>query len=171
MLVSVLEEPPKQISFKSGCFLFLFCDLSNNKPPLHEALICHTDNGSPFSGFHSKHLSKLIHVNCCPTCKRSLNFVDVPTRSDKQLSILACSPEPNPWLNNLEQSFCQKQDIQFFKKWCKLLIKWTEVRQNLGNELTSRFLFKVVIFSLHTSALFRVTWGVKTKHVTDGEYR
>lgn len=40
------------------------------------------------------------------TCSRSLNLADVLTRSDKQLSILACSPEPGPWLNSLVQSFC-----------------------------------------------------------------
>lgn len=46
-----------------------------------------------------------------PTCKRSLNLADVLMRSDRQLSILAWSPEPAPWLNNLEQSFCREARV------------------------------------------------------------
>lgn len=45
-------------------------------------------------------------ISVMQTCSRSLNLADVLTRSDKQLSILACSPEPGPWLNSLVQSFC-----------------------------------------------------------------
>lgn len=57
-----------------------------------------------------------------PTCKRSLNLADVLTRSDRQLSILACSPEPAPWLNNLEQSFCRGGKKKYIsKQWGKQL--------------------------------------------------
>lgn len=52
------------------------------------------------------HSADAWSISVIPTCNRSLNLADVLTRSDKQLSIFACSAEPGLWLNNLEQSFC-----------------------------------------------------------------